>query len=250
MDKPLASRRRIHFSRRTMLLASLAVIVAALAGLVGYHQYAWGQYDQRAEAMYADARSKAEQRLESENASATSVAQLADGMNDTASSLCALPFLGELRLKIIESARQQQEACEENVAKLHYAAKAADALRTRLGTEQELVDMYRSAQVRLGEAEGYRSEQQIWRDTKTQLEALDVGGAYQEQKDAQIAVIDGIITGYDALGEADKNEKRLEFDAAVEKLQESYDALSATSEATKASYRQLVEDLAQAIAAL
>lgn len=260
MDRPLARRRRTknptqekrqaRFSRRTVVFVALAAVMATLSGLVGYHQHVWSQYSQRIETTYIDARQEAEQGLWSESADVTDMAQLSGRMNDIADSLCEVPLFGELRMKVAESAHQQQDVCEESATKLRHVAEAAKALRVRLGIEQELTNIYSDMQAHLGESESFEDRQQAWRDTKNKLEAIDAGVTYQEQKNAQISAIDNVIASYDGLGAANKSQKRPEFDAAIENLQLSYDAMSATAEAAKASYRHLIEDLATAVEAL
>lgn len=262
MDKPLdnehskdetASKRwRVRFSRRSLIVGSLAVVILAAASVVAYHQHVWDRSIESSELSYAEIAESAKAGFINDDLDAEDMGGFASDVEAAANQLCGRSFLADLRMQLLESAREQQEDCKERIEKLLEVVAAANSLRSWLEVEKEITDVYGQTREGLGQVSqgDYSARQKIWRQARASIDQISDRGFYQEQKVAQVAAIDGVISSYDDLIEADETKQRPQFDAAVKKLQEAYDNLSATADTAKHGYRLQAEGLGVAIETL
>lgn len=248
--KPHSARAWVSRHKKQLLFGSGLMILLTLSIYSGYSVYQWRQYETTTQKSQENVRKQIQTTLASQDKLTTDkLGLLRDTIAMQTSTMCTPAWLVAWQATVVTYVKTQVAHCETSRAKLQAAQKAMDDILVRVQNEKGIGKALSEAKKQLDQTPqgDYAKMQSIWHSARQKISQTPVDTTLKETQQQTVAAIQEIETALGKLIEADKAQKRPEFDTALTEVEKAYGKLAGTQNTSSESFSRLAENLENTI---
>lgn len=227
---------------QVIVVGVVAVVAALLTGYVWVSLQSW--QDMSSQTKYAnDSVKRQVLALESRARTPTEVDTAIDTITNKIDDLCAMSPFVSWQQRISSDARGIFKSCNTYQKTLTNVRDSLQVLSSRVASEQRFTSVIGRHQQAIAQVPADQLDAQLqgWQAFSLELKGMKVHTSLEKTKQSAVATTEELSAAYEALLEANKEENRGEFDAAVAAIEKGYSKLGEIQNLSTESFGQLVD---------
>lgn len=238
-------------SHKESLFATFVIllVIAIIGAYCTYSTLSWGRIQTDAMQAQGDIHRQVKDTITAQKLGVEQLTALHDTTSRRIESLCQAPSAIAWQTGLVSQFKDQRDRCQQAKSALQKVPASIAVVTSRLNNEKTISSFLSQAKKQLDAAtqNDYAKMQTIWHEAEMKVAALHTDASLQDTQTQVISAIKEIEAALQKLAEADKAQKRPDFDAAASEVEKAYGKLAGTQNTATESFGKLIKALDESI---
>lgn len=227
-----------------IVIAILIIVSALLGGYVWYSAQQWQTLSTHTDQTNAKVKARI-LALESKKHNLQEVQQETLAITEEIDSMCQVSPVVRWQRQLAPTIRDTLESCATYQKSLDTARDSLKVLAARAVSEQKFAGVLAVQQKEIAavKPDDIEAQRAAWQTFGTSVKAVEVHSSLDDAKQSALKTGRELVSAYDALIKANKEENRTAYDEAIAAIQKEYSKLGEIQNLSVESYSRLVDEV-------